>query len=76
MYDHAIEFFEKAQSDEILFSGRQYPMALWGAAMATKQMLWQFSNCTKGKYYLKNITNHSNWTSKLEDAFIETGFAL
>ena len=63
MYDHAIEFFEKAQSDEILFSGRQYPMAMWGAVMATKQMLWQFSNCTKGKYYLQNIEKHYNWKS-------------
>jgi hypothetical protein len=76
MYDHAIEFFKRAQSDEILFSGRHYPMAMWGAAMATKQMLWQFSNCTKGKYYLQNITKHSGWTSELEDLFIDTGFAL
>ena len=45
MYDLAIEFFEKAQADERLLSGRDYPMALWGAAMSTKWILWQNSDC-------------------------------
>ena len=77
MYDHAIEFFEKAQTDELLFSGRQYPMALWGAAMSTKWMLWQSSNCTKGKEYLKNISpGDFEGISKLEEEFIESAFAL
>ena len=76
MYDHAVEFFEKAQSDELLFSGRQYPMANWGAAMSTKMMLWQASNCAKGKKYLKSISDDLNWLSELEREFIKTGFAL
>ena len=76
MYDHATEFFEKAQSEELLFSGRQYPMALWGAAMSTKWMLWQSSNCDKGKQYLEKISEDIDWLSELEKELIETAFAL
>ena len=76
MYDHAIEFFEKAQSDELLFSRRSYPMAMWGAAMSTKWMLWQASDCVKGKQYLEKIPEDIKWLSELEKELIETAFAL
>ena len=76
MYDLAIEFFEKAQADERLLSGRDYPMALWGAAMSTKWILWQHSDCQKGKKYLKKIPEQHDWISKMEAAFIATGFEL
>ena len=36
MYDMSLELFERAQNDELLFSGRMYPMAIWGAAMTNK----------------------------------------
>ena len=76
MYDLAIELFEKAEADELLFSGRSYPMALWGAAMSTKWMLWQASECEKGKNYLRKIKVYPTWLSKLEASFISTAFAL
>ena len=75
-YTQAFDFFERAQKDEQLFSGRKYPMAMWGAAMTTKQMLWRASNCTEGKSYLKNMTDNVYWISDKERDFIETGNEL
>ena len=76
MYDLAIELFEKAQSDELTSSGRDYPMALWGSTASTTMILWQYSDCKKGKEYLKKIPVQRNWLTKMESAFLETGFAL
>ena len=75
-YDLAMEFFEAAESEEQSSSGRSYPMAMWGAAMATTQILWQSSNCKKGKEYLEKIPKEHKWIFPQEQAFIETGFAL
>ena len=40
-YDLALEMFQKASRTEQSETGRSYPMAMWGAAMATTQILWQ-----------------------------------
>ena len=76
MYDLSLELFERAQNDELLFSGRIYPMAIWGAAMTTKWMLWQASDCGKGKMILKDVEEIPEWVTAQEAAFIKTGFAL
>ena len=51
-------------------------MAMWGAAMATMQILWQYSDCQKGTKYLKRIEKDRDWVTEKENAYIETGFAL
>ena len=75
-YEMAMEIFEKADATEQSESGRGYPMAMWGAAMATTQILWQYSDCKKGKEYMKRIPIEVNWITEKEKAYIETGFAL
>ena len=75
-YQLAMDMFEKAEENEKYESGRSYPMAMWGAAMATTQILWQSSDCEKGKEYLKKIEKKSDWITEEEKAYIETGFAL
>ena len=75
-YEMAMEIFEKADATEQSESGRGYPMAMWGAAMATTQILWQYSDCKKGKEYMKRIPMEANWITEKEKAYIETGFAL
>ena len=51
-FDLALEMFEQAEEDEKAEIGRSYPMAMWGATMATMQILWQYSDCVKGKEFL------------------------
>ena len=68
--------FEKAEVTEQSESGRSYPMAMWGAAMSTTQLLWSYSNCEKGKEYLQRIPMVANWTTEKEKAYIKTLFAL
>ena len=51
-------------------------MAMWGAAMATTQILWQNSDCERGKKYLEKISTEAEWITEKEKAYIETGFAL
>jgi len=75
-YDLAVEMFEDAAAVEEAESGRGYPMALWGAAMATTHILWQYSDCERGKKFLHRIPNERDWLTKKENDFIETGFAL
>ena len=75
-YELAIEMFEKAEAAEMSESGRSYPMAMWGAAMATTQILWQSSDCEKGKKYLQRIPKGVDWITEKEKAYIQTGFAL
>ena len=52
-FDLAIEMFEKAEEDEKVETGRSFPMAMWGAAMATTQILWTSSDCEKEESILK-----------------------
>ena len=68
--------FEKASATEQSETGRSFPMAMWGAAMATTMILWQSSDCEKGKKYLGKISMEEKWITEKEKAFIETGFAL
>ena len=75
-YDLALEMFEKAAATEQSETGRRFPMAMWGAAMATTQILWQNSDCEKGKKYLEKISTEAEWITEKEKAYIETGFAL
>ena len=75
-YDLAIEMFEKAEEDEKVETGRSFPMAMWGAAMATTHILWAFSDCEKGRKYLERIEKNMDWVTEKEKAYIETGFAL
>ena len=75
-YDLALEMFEQAEEDEKAEIGRSYPMAMWGAAMATMQILWQYSDCEKGKEFLKRIPEERDWITDKEKAYIETGYAL
>ena len=75
-YELAIEMFEKANAAEESERGRGYPMAMWGAAMATTMILWQNSDCKKGKEYLQRIPPGADWITEKEKAYIETGFAL
>ena len=75
-FDLAIEMFEKAEEDEKVETGRSFPMAMWGAAMATTQILWQTSDCEKGRKYLERIEKNRDWVTEKENAYIETGFAL
>ena len=75
-YDMAMEIFENADATEQSESKRGYPMAMWGAAMATTQILWQTSDCEKGKEYMKRIPSKPNWITEKEKAYIRTGFAL
>ena len=75
-YDMAKEIFENADATEQSESKRGYPMAMWGAAMATTQILWQTSDCEKGKEYMKRIPSKPNWITEKEKAYIRTGFAL
>ena len=52
-------------------------MAMWGAAMATFQILWQGSDCHKGKAYLKGIPKYEyEMVTEKEKAYIDTGLAL
>ena len=75
-YDLALEMFEKAAATEQSETGRSFPMAMWGAAMATTQILWQNSDCERGKKYLEKISMEAEWITEKEKAYIETGFAL
>ena len=77
-YELAKEEFEKADKAEQEESGQSYPMAMWGAAMATTMILWQHSDCEKGKEYLERIQMDGNpdWITEKEKAYIGTGFAL
>ena len=75
-YDLALEMFEKAAATEQSETGRSFPMAMWGAALATTQILWQYSDCEKGKKYLGKISEDAEWMTEKEKAYIETGFAL
>eukprot|EP00091_Calanus_sinicus_P010606 TRINITY_DN24535_c0_g1_i1.p1 TRINITY_DN24535_c0_g1~~TRINITY_DN24535_c0_g1_i1.p1 ORF type:complete len:283 (+),score=26.39 TRINITY_DN24535_c0_g1_i1:98-946(+) len=75
-YDQAIELFEKARSDELSMSGRDYPMALWGATMATTMILWQYSDCEKGKSFMKQIPKKTDWLTEKEAAYIKALSAL
>ena len=75
-YDFAIELFEKAEEDEIKESGRSFPMAMWGAAMSTMHILWQFSECKKAEAYLNRIPSQRPWISDFEEAMVETAFEL
>ena len=77
-YELAKEEFEKADKVEQEESGRSYPMAMWGAAMATTMILWQSGDCKKGKEYLERIQMDGNpdWITEKEKAYIGTGFAL
>ena len=68
--------FEKAEKDEIRETGRNFPMAMWGAAMATTQILWQSSDCKKGGAYLKKIPKDRPWLTEFEEAMVQTGFEL
>ena len=43
-YELARELMERAAATEEEESGRGYPMAMWGAALATTQILWQARN--------------------------------
>ena len=75
-YELAIEMFEKADATEQSERGRGYPMAMWGAAMATTMILWQYSDCKKGTEYMQRIPSGAGWLTEKEKAYIETGFAL
>lgn len=75
-YELSIEMFEKAEAAEMSESGRSFPMAMWGAAMATTQILWQNSDCEKGKAYLHKIPKGVDWITEKENSYIQTGFAL
>jgi len=69
-YTLAEEMFEKAEIVEKSEIGRSYPMALWGATMATA------FNCTKGKSYLRRIPKERDWIMENEKMNIEIGLAL
>ena len=71
-----MEMFEKAEEAEQSETGRSFPMAIWGAVMSTTQILWQYSDCEKGKEYLKKIPKDANWTTVKEKAYIKTALAL
>jgi len=75
-YELAAEMFEKAAETERRESGRGYPMAWWGAAVSTTQILWSSSECKKGKKYLKKIPKKMDWVSEKEYAYIKTGYAF
>ena len=68
--------FEQAEVDEKAEIGRSYPMAMWGAAMATVQILWQYSECEKGKEFLNKIPEEREWITDREEAYIQTGYSL
>ena len=69
-FDLAEQMFQKAEKVEKSEIGRSYPMALWGAIMATA------FDCKKGKGYLKRIPKEMNWITENEKMNIEIGFAL
>ena len=77
-FDLAQEEFEKADKVEQEESGRSYPMAMWGAAMATTMILWQYSDCDKGPGYMDRVysSGDPDWITEKEKAYIQTGFAL
>ena len=75
-YDLAKEMFSKANEVEKNESGRIYPMALLGSALANIKLLWMKSDCKNAKKYLKSIRKPKKWISDKEKSFIETGFAL
>ena len=75
-YELAIEQFEKAQELEKSENGRDFPMAMWGAAMSTTWILWQHSDCKKGEKYLKSIPNNRPWLTDFEEAMVQTGYEL
>ena len=76
-YELAKEEFEKADKAEQEESGRSYPMAMWGAAMATTMILWQYSDCETGtKYMQRTNAENADWITEEEKAYIQTGFAL
>ena len=77
-YELAKEEFEKADKVEQEESGRSYPMAMWGAAMATTMILWQYSDCDKGPGYMDRVysSGDPDWITEKEKAYIQTGFAL
>merc|ERR1719209_377622 len=75
-YELAAEMFEKAEDNERQYSGRGYPMAMWGAAMSTTQILWSSAECEKGKKYLKKIPKKMDWITEKENAYIKTGYAF
>merc|ERR1712142_215764 len=75
-FDLAREMFEAAEKVEKSETGRSYPMAMWGAVMASTPILKQISNCKKGKKFLKKIPKHRGWITKKEEAYIQTGYAL
>ena len=58
-------------------SGRSYPMAMWGAAMATTMILWQYSDCETGSKYMERTdAENADWITEEEKAYIQTGYAL
>ena len=77
-FELAQEEFEKAHEKEQEESGRSYPMAMWGGAMATTQILWQSSNCAKGTGYMDRVYSPGDpdWITEEEKAYIQTGYAL
>ena len=76
-YELAQELFERAEATERRERSQGYPLAMWGAAMATFQILWQGSDCDKGKEYLNRIPKYATkMVTEKEKAYIDTGLAL
>ena len=76
-YDLASEEFQRAQASEVAETGRVFPMALWGAAMSTMMILWQYSDCTQGESFLKQLPAHlPPWLTEFELDIVNTGFEL
>ena len=76
-FEIAQEEFERAHEKEQEESGRNYPMAMWGAAMAMTQILWSSTNCKNGTEYMQRTdAENADWITEKEKAYIETGYAL
>ena len=76
-YELAKEEFQKAYDEEQKACGKPFPLAMWGAAMATTMILWQYGDCEEGGKYLKKIPSElPSWLTDLERELIATGFEL
>merc|ERR1719186_15202 len=77
MYDQAVELFTSALNNERQKANKDFPMANWGIAMASKYMFWSSSNCQLGKKAVVDIPeNYKDQVTDKEASFIAMAFAL
>jgi len=77
MYDQAVELFTNALNSERQIANKDFPMANWGIALASKYMFWSSSNCQVGKEAVIDIPeDYKQQVTEKEAAFIAMAYAL